>query len=262
MTSKTALVTGASAGIGLAFAKNLASKGYNLVLCARRRKLLEEIASDLEGKFKVKVFVLVADLSLPETPHEIFKKLKEKNLTIDFLVNNAGYSLAKKFSQNSWEDIGKFLEVMMTSITKLCHLALPHMKKQNYGRIINVGSLAAYVPEDSGSLYTAVKCYVLSFSKALSKEFDGTNIKVLALCPGFTHTEFHEVLGNKEKVEKFPKVMWMDAETVVEEGYNAVMQGKRVHINGKLNRFISCLPEKAFSLIGSKKLIEESYKTN
>ena len=264
MESKTALVTGASAGIGLAFAEVLASEGYNLVLCARRKQRLEDLGKRLEKEFSIKSYIIETDLCKADAPDQIFKELKENNISIDFLVNNAGFSLKKKFSQNSWRETEDFLTLMMTSITKLCHLALPYMKEQNHGRIINVGSVAAYVPEDSGSLYTAAKSFVLSFSKSLSKEFSHTDINVLALCPGFTYTEFHDVLGNRNKVEKFPKIMWMDAKRVAKEGYMAVINDKRVHINGFANKVIcalcAVLPEKTFNLLAPKKIIENSYK--
>ena len=262
---RTALVTGASAGIGLEFSKLLASKGYNLVLCARRKKRLEEIAEELRKKFLVNVFAVESDLSLRETPDKIFEILKKENIEIDFLVNNAGYSLKKKFTKNSWDDIDGFLTLMLTSVTKMSHLFLPGMKERGFGRIINVSSVAAFVPEDKGSLYTAVKKYVLSFSKATTKEMKGTGVHVLALCPGFTHTEFHDVLGNKEAVSKFPKAMWMTSDRVVKEGYESVMKGRSVHINGFINKAIcflcTLLPETLINKMGSTK-IENSYKVS
>ena len=260
---RTALVTGASAGIGLEFSRLLASKGYHLVICARRKKRLETIAEKLRKKYLIDVLVMESDLSLRETPDEIFEILKKKNIQIDFLVNNAGYSLKKKFTRNSWDDVDKFLNLMLSSVTKMSHLFLPGMKERGFGRIINVSSVAAYVPEDKGSLYTAVKKYVLSFSKATAKEMKGTGVYVLGLCPGFTHTEFHDVLGNKKAVSKFPKAMWMNSDRVVKEGYEAVMKGKSVHINGYINKLIcflcTLLPESLINKMGSKK-IEKSYK--
>ena len=266
MTKKTALVTGASSGIGLSFAKLLASKGYDLVLCARRKERLDKIAHDLEKEFSIKVLSIPADLSKRETPDLIFQELGEKNITIDFLVNNAGISLKRKFSRNAWEDVESFMNLMMVNVTKLCHLVIPTMKEKKHGHIVNISSVAAYVPEDSGSLYTASKKYVSSLSIALAKEGEPYGIKVLALCPGFTHTEFHEVLGNKDKVEKFPSFMWMKADRVAQEGYDAVLKGKRVHVNGKVNRLICfifhVIPELLLELITPKKMIEDSYKTD
>jgi len=266
MLKKTALVTGASSGIGLAFAKLLAAKGYNLVLCARRKERLTALGEELEKKFSVRTYSIQADLSKRETPDEIFKDLKSKDITIDFLVNNAGLSLKKKFSRNSWEDIDNFMTLMMVNVTKLCHLVMPTMKEKKEGYIVNVSSIAAFIPEDSGSLYTASKKYVSSLSIALAKEGEPYNIKVLALCPGLTHTEFHKVLGNKEKVEKFPKILWMTAERVVEEGYTAVMKGKRIHINGFVNKVICLifhmLPQSIINIITPKKMLEDSYKSD
>jgi short-subunit dehydrogenase len=266
MLKKTALITGASSGIGLEFAKLLAAKGYNLVLCARRKERLIAIGEELEKKFSVRTYSIQADLSKRETPDEIFKELRSKDITIDFLVNNAGLSLKRKFSRNSWEEIDDFMNLMMVNVTKLCHLVLPSMKEKKQGHIVNVSSIAAFVPEDSGSLYTASKKYVSSLSVALAKEGEPYGVKVLALCPGFTHTEFHKVLGNKEKVEKFPKIMWMTADRVVEEGYDAVIKGKRIHINGLVNKVICfifhMIPECIIKIITPKKMLEDSYKSD
>lgn len=264
--TNTALITGASAGIGLAYAELMAHEGYDLVLVARRQERLEKLANKLEREFRIKAHVIPADLCDLSSIDKIVEELTNKNIEIDFLINNAGYSLKRKFSRNTWEDTNDFLQLMMVSLTKLTLLLLPTMKANGYGRIINVSSVAAFVPEDSGSLYTAAKKYVLSFSKALDKEFEGTEINILALCPGFTHTEFHEVLGNKKQVSNFPKFMWMDADTVVREGYEAVMSGKRVHINGWANKVICFLckilpADFLFSLGGTKKILEDSYKT-
>lgn len=264
MHPKTAIITGASAGLGLSFAKLLATKGYNLVLCARRKNLLEEIAKNLTAQNKIKVTVIEADLSLKETPKKIFEHLNSQNITIDFLINNAGYSLPKTFSHDNWESIYGFLNVMMTSVTELCHLALPQMKAQNYGRIINVASIAAYTPEGKGSLYTPVKAYVLSLSKALAREYEGSNINITALCPGLTYTEFHDVLGNRYKMNKLPKFLWMEADPVVKEGYEAVMGGKTVCINGLVNKVICTLctiiPYRLLLLFGPKALLDRSLK--
>lgn len=257
MPKKTALVTGASSGIGLAFAKLLAKKDYNLVLCARRKERLDEIAKNLESQFPIKVHTIQADLSKRKTPDLIFDELEKKYISIDFLVNNAGISLKRKFSRNSWEDIDGFLNLMMVNVTKLCHLVMPRLKEKKGGHIVNVSSLAAFVPEESGSLYTASKKYVTSLSIALAKEGEPYGIKVLALCPGFTHTEFHDVLGNKDKVKKFPSFMWMTADRVVEEGYDAVLKGKPVHVNGLINRFICFLfhiiPKSVLQFVTPKK---------
>lgn len=235
---RTALITGASAGIGKDFAELLAKKGFNLVLVARRADRLKALAQKLENNFSIKVKVLIYDLAKKESPKKIFNDLNATGITIDFLVNNAGYSLKTPFIKDEWQNIEGLLNVMAHSVTELCHLFLPKMREQNYGRIINVSSIAAYAPESYGSLYTPIKRYVVSLSKALSLEALSSDIKVTALCPGFTYTEFHDVLGNREKMNKLPKFMWMDSKSVVEAGYNAVINGNKVCVPGLVNKII------------------------
>ena len=161
--------------------------------------------------------------------------------------------------------MSKFLEIMMISVTKLTYLSLSHMKEKNYGRIINLSSISAYIPEDKGNLYAAVKKYVLSFSKSISKEFEGTGIQVLALCPGLTRTSFHENF-NQEELGKFPNFMWMSSERVAEEAYRSVENNKRVHIPGLINKlicfFCKVLPYHLLDFFSPKDLIEESYNDN
>ncbi len=197
---RTALVTGASAGIGAALARVFAEHGFDAVLVARRREHLEELAAELESACGVRARALPADLSDPAAPRRISDTLREEGVDVDVLVNNAGYALREGFCESSWEDHAAFLQVMGISVAELCHRFLPGMKERGYGRIVNVSSLAVFAPEVAGSLYRAVKAFVVSLSEALAMELEGTGIHVTALCPGFTVTEFHDVAGTRNQV--------------------------------------------------------------
>ena len=236
---RTALVTGASAGIGAALARVFAEHGFDTVLVARRRRHLEELAAELESACGVRARALPADLSDPAAPQRISDTLRQQGVDVDVLVNNAGYALREGFCESSWEDHAAFLQVMGISVAELCHRFLPGMKERGYGRIVNVSSLAVFAPEVAGSLYRAIKSFVVSLSEALAMELEGTGIHVTALCPGFTVTEFHDVTGTRDQFNRLPGFMIMDADTVAREGYDAVMRGRRVYVNGRVNQLLA-----------------------
>ena len=200
--NRTALVTGASSGIGAEFARVLAAQGYDLVLVARRQQRLNELAEELQRLNGISAHVIVADLSQPETPHEIRVQIDQLGIQVDFLVNNAGYAVARSFLRSEWSTQEDFLNVMVVSVTRMCHEFAPQMVKRRWGRIVNVASLAAFAPEAVGSLYTAVKSYEVSFSRALHMEVRHAGVHVTALCPGFTYTEFHDALGNRKQMNR------------------------------------------------------------
>ncbi len=237
-----ALVTGASAGIGKAFADLLAENGFNLVLTARRAERLEKHGAELEKRWGGKTFVVTADLSEPSAVDKIFKATEEAGITIDFLVNNAGFGVPGHFEDVPWADHAKSNQVMVASVVHLTHLCLSNMRAKGYGRIINVSSLAAHMPGSAGhTLYAAQKAYLVKFSESLWAEHYDLNINCTALCPGFTYSEFHDVTGNRKEVSDLPKYMWMDAKTVAEQGYAAVLANKPVYINGGWNKFLAAL---------------------
>jgi short-subunit dehydrogenase len=236
------LVTGASAGIGAAFARVFAEHGFGLVLTARREERLRAVADELGGEHGVETLVVPADLSDPAAPQTIVDAVGGRGIDLHALVNNAGYGNERRFEDTPWEDHAAFIQVLVTSLVHLTHLLLPEMQRLGYGRIINVASVAGLMPgTPRRTLYGASKSFVIKFSEALAAEQAGRGIHVCAVCPGFTYSEFHDVVGNRDKVSQLPRWLWMDAETVAREGYAAVMEGKPVWVNGLPNKALTTL---------------------
>jgi len=240
-TKRTALVTGASAGIGRELAWVFARHGFDLILLARRRRRLEELSMRLREDCGVEARVLVSDLADPKAPERIFDELSRSAVAVDVLVNNAGYAIPETFSESGWLEQADLIQVMSTAVAHLCHLFAPAMAKRGYGRILNVASLTVYAPPSAGSLYAATKSFVVQLSRSLSQELAGRGVHVTALCPGLTYSEFHDMMGTREAVRRLPSFLWMDARTVAEQGYDAVMRGDTVYINGWVNRLIAGL---------------------
>ena len=239
---RRALVTGASAGIGEAFARQLASCGYRLVLTARRVDRLQALAEELNQRYHVDVQVIALDLADPEAPALLLAELARRNLCIDMLVNNAGYGVPGHFDAVPWSTHAQFLQVMVTAPTELAHRLLPAMRARGYGYIINVASLAGFIPGTAGqSLYAAVKSYLIKFSQSLSLENLPAGVHVTAVCPGLTYSEFHDVSGSRSLVSKLPRWLWMDADTVVRQSLAAAGHGDAVYVNGRINRLIKIL---------------------
>ena len=235
---RLALVTGASAGIGTAFAEVLAAAGFDLVIVARRAERLERIAERLEERHGIRVFPVPTDLSDREAPERLIRKLASEGRVVDVLVNNAGYAIPTRFTDTDWTTIDHFLEVLATGQIHLMHLVLPGMRERGYGRIMNVASLAAYAPENAGGLYGAVKRFLVSASRAVWMEHRGTNLHVTAVCPGYTRTEFHDVLGNREEIGRLPGFMWQEAIDVAREGWRACERNRPVVVTGRVNRLL------------------------
>jgi len=243
MTKKPlCLVTGASAGIGAALAREFAAAGWNLALTARREQPMVELAKELKADFGTISHILPADLSKPGACADILARLKKKRAVVDGLVNNAGYGLTGYYMHNDWQDHKDFLMVMLEAPCEMTHLVLPGMQERGFGRIINVASLAGHVPGSRGhTLYAATKSFLIKFSQSLNMEHKDEGIKVSALCPGFTYSEFHDVNDTRGAVSKLPGWMWMSAEEVAESGFMAVERGQAVNIPGRGNKMIAGL---------------------
>ena len=238
---KTALITGASAGLGEEFARQLAAQGYDLVLVARRRERLEALAAELEQQHDIKCHIACADLVDPAAPAQLFATTESMGLQIDYLVNNAGIAGPDLLEDRDWKEQADFYQLMMTSVAHLCHLYVPGMRDRDFGRVINVASVAGRVPRADGCNYAPSKAYIIALSEALDATLKGTDIKVTALCPGFTHTEFHEAAGIAQVKNKMPGWMWYPASTVVADGIKAVEKGKPISISGRLYRWVDPL---------------------
>lgn len=236
------LVTGASSGIGAAFARQLAALGHDLVLTARRADRLEALAAELREQHAAQAIVLPRDLADPATPRALCDELDRRSLQVDWLVNNAGYGVPGTFVANDWTTHADFLQVLLTAPTELAWRLLPGMRQRGHGRIINVASLAGHVPGPAGhTLYAASKAYLIKFSQSLALENRAAGVNVCALCPGFTWSEFHDITGTRDKMNRLPGFMWLSAEEVVRQGLAAVERGDAVYIPGRVNRTIKTL---------------------
>ena len=242
MNPRTVLITGSSSGIGAAFAEVFAREGFDLAITARREDRLRALAERLERQHGRRVHVFVSDLSRPEAAAELCDAIAARGLVIDGLVNNAGYGVTGNYVSQSWARQQAMLQVMVTSIAELTHRLLPGMIERRYGRIVNVASLAGLVPAPAGhTLYGATKAFAIKFSEALAHEGRPHGVHVTAVCPGFTLSEFHDVTGTRDQVSRLPRWMWMDAPTVARQGYDAVMAGQWLIVNGQVNRTIALL---------------------
>ena len=242
MTRRLCLVTGASAGIGAAYARLYARKGHDLVLTARRADRLEHLAEELRQAHGVEVLVLPADLAAPGAVDQVLAGIAAAGRTVDVLINNAGYGLPGTYAKTRWADQQAFLQVLLTSVCELTHKLLPGMVERGYGRIVNVASLAGLVPGmPSHTLYGATKTFLVRFSQALHLETLGTGVHVTALCPGYTWSEFHDANGTRAMANTIPPWMWQGAETVVEQGYLAVEANRPVRVTGGINKLIAAI---------------------
>jgi len=232
-SSESALITGASYGIGLEFSRIFASEGYNLVLVARSADRLRQLASELEKNHGTRSLILATDLTEPGASAYVQEQTTRAGIEVDVLVNNAGFGQYGKFAENDLEECLRQIQLNVTTLTHLTRLYLPAMFERKSGRILNVASTAAFQPGPLMAVYFATKAYVLHFSEALANELSGTGVTVTCLCPGATATEFHNrANATGQRLLKFGS---MDARTVAEDGYRAMMAGKTVAISGFKN---------------------------
>jgi short-subunit dehydrogenase len=230
----TALITGASSGIGYELAQIFAREGYQLILVARNQDALDKLAAELKERYQLAVKVLPKDLAQPNAAQEIYAKLQREAIEIDVLVNNAGFIVHGAFHETDWERERQLIQVNLTTPTQLAKLFGRDMLKRGFGRILNVGSTGSFVPGPLEAVYCASKAYLLSLSEALSKEFESAGVTVTALCPGATRTGFQKA-GQIEGVRLLNSGM-LDARRVAEAGYRGLLAGKRVVIPGWSSR--------------------------
>ena len=231
------MITGASSGIGAVFARRLASQGYNLVLVARREALLRSLADEVQQKFRVNARFFPADLSNPIHVERLEKRIAEIG-DLDFLINNAGFGVPGRFTEIEPERNLAMIQVHVVATVRLCRAALPGMIARGRGSIINVSSVAAFMASPRNTTYCATKAYLNLFSEGLQDELQGTGVRVQALCPGLTHTEFHNQAGYEDYKRKIPKFLWMSAEDVVTESLDALKKGRAICVPGFKNRLI------------------------
>ncbi len=252
MTSSTVLITGASSGIGRALAQRFAAAGRALILVARRESALQSLAQELRQSHGVAVTVIAHDLAIAGAAASLMQRIEAAGLQVDILVNNAGLGFNGAFIDSDLAQVQSMLQVDMIALTELCHLALQGMKKRGHGRILNVASVAAFLPCPQFAAYAACKAYVLSLSESLRHELRRENITVTCLCPGATATEFHDVAGNEGTLI----MRMMDSpEMVAEQAYRATLAGRGMIISGWVNKplpfFLQLLPRSwAMTLAG------------
>jgi len=237
---RLALITGASSGIGAAFAEAYAARGWDLALTGRRAERLEALGERLAASHDVSALALPGDLADPLTPARLIGGLAERGRRVDALVNNAGYGLRGDVCGQSPQDQRAMLEVLTTSVAALSRTVLPGMRERGQGRIINVASVMGLIPGAPGAaLYSASKAFVVSYSQALHLETRGSGVHVTALCPGLTRSEFHEVAGITEEIAALPAWMWMEARAVAEAGIVAVEANRAMCVPGLPNKLLT-----------------------
>jgi len=234
----TALITGASSGIGLELAKIHASKGDNLVLVARNKAKLDELKRELETKYKIAIYNIAKDLSVRDAALEVYTETSQNNIQIDYLINNAGFGDFGMFAETSWEKEAQMIQLNITTLTQFTKLYLQDMLKRKSGKIMNVASTAAFQSGPTMAVYYATKAYVLHFSEAVDNEVRDKGVTVTTLCPGPTESGFQEAAALEEsalvKGKKLP-----GSKAVAEYAYKAMMKGKTVAIHGFMNRILA-----------------------
>lgn len=253
---KTALITGASGGIGLDLARLFAEGGYDVVLVARTEPKLKELAQELSSKHGTRALAVAADLADPAAPGLLMERLKAEGLQVDALVNNAGYGAYGAFVETDLDAELKMIQVNISALTALTKAVLPGMLERKSGRILNVASTAAFQPGPLMAVYYATKAYVLSFSEALANETQGTGVTVTCLCPGPTKTGFQQQAKMEQSRLAKGGLEMMDSLTVARSGYEALHRGQAVVIPGFVNNLLAqsvrLLPRSAVTTIVRK----------
>lgn len=269
MKNNYSLITGASSGIGLEIAKELAAKGNNILLTARREKKLIDLKSEITSNFNVNCDYITADLSEIDSPKKIYDYCEEKGYFINVLVNNAGYALPDHFHKTPMEDEENFLRVLSTAVISLTKKFLPNMIKEKTGNIMIVSSVAAYAPPSKiQSLYGPVKTFMNRFNEAINLSYNDKGIFSTALCPGYTVTNFHTASGVQDEMDSVPKFLKKSALRIAKEGVNGMYRRKKVVVPTKTWKIIVFLlkivPKFVFdflsSILAPGRYIEKDYK--
>lgn len=261
--TRIALITGASSGIGAAFARKLASLGYNLILVARREARLVQLATQLQQQFNIQAQALVADLSQSVAVERIERLIAELP-TLELLVNNAGFGVPGKFAEIPLNKTMAMIDVHVKTSTCLAYAALPVMMKRGKGAIINVASIGGFIPKPQDTVYCATKAYLISFSESLQGELADTGVHVQALCPGFVPTEFldspeYEQLHVKNQI---PRWLWSPADAVVAESLHTLKRDQVVCIPGFKNRVLVALTRSGLAGVLLKILAKRLHRPN
>jgi len=244
MARRLCLITGASSGIGDAFARQFAKNGWDVALVARRKERLQSLSEELRARYGVETLVVAADLSDPAAPEAVLRESRAAGRDVDGLVNNAGAGQPGVFTQTDWADQARFLELMVTSYLKLMHMTAPGMAERGYGRIVNIASVSALLPAAnahtrfSGTLYPGAKSLLIKASEALGLELKSQGVHVSAVAPGYTWSEFHDVNGARATVSNLPSFWMLTAEEVARTGYDAVERAVPLRVPGAWYKFL------------------------
>lgn len=253
---QTALITGASKGIGAELARTFASKNNNLILVARSKKELNDLKQELENKFGISVKVIVTDLTKSENVQAVYDEIKAAGINVNYLVNNAGFGDFGYFADTEWERHEQIISLNISALSQLCYLFVQNWIPRRSGKILNIASTSAFQPGPRMSVYFASKAYVVSFSQALEFELRKHDITVTTLCPGPTESGFREASRMSRPNGLLKNKKPVTSKEVAEFGYNAMMRGKSVVIHGALNKFVAnavrFLPRKMLLSLAAK----------